>query len=356
MNPHRPKIDWSQLWYPGPKRPFSADEMARAGSDAPSPTLLTVFAINFATVALVVLEVAPAAHTAQVTGVLLTLLVMVWASLRWLWWRPWRRPLAQVQVASGATLILLALGARWAWPDRADRELTSTVLAIGTGLLIVSQWFLVVWRAGQIEGRLREQAERAKAIEMARRLSAAQLEPHFLFNTLASVQHWVQTKDDRAGPLLSALTSYLRATLPLFNRPLLPAGEELQVVQHHLQIMQLRMGERLQWTLNVPTELLSVQLPPGVLLTLVENAIQHGLEPLLRGGRLRINGRRDADRAVFEVIDNGPGPAPDMQDGVGLANIRERLYLACGADAALEITTAAGGGCLARLHLPWKTA
>jgi signal transduction histidine kinase len=364
MKPHRPSIDWSQLWYPGPKRPFSAEEMARAGGDSPSPTLLTVSGVNFATIAFVVLQIAPAQHTARATGALVAMLLMAWLSLRWLWWRPWRKPLAQVQIVSATTLVLLALAARSVWPDRADRELMSAVLAIGTGLLILTQWFLVVWRAGQIEGRLREQAEREKAIEMARRLSAAQLEPHFLFNTLASVQHWVQTKDNRAAPLLSALTGYLRATLPLFNRPLLPAGEELQVVQHHLQIMQLRMGDRLQWTLDVPADLHAVQLPPGVLLTLVENAIQHGLEPQLRGGSLHISGHKDAGRAVFEITDNGPGPPPDMQDGVGLANIRERLRLACGAGAALEISTANSTphtapnsvGCRARLSLPWKTA
>jgi LytS/YehU family sensor histidine kinase len=218
------------------------------------------------------------------------------------------------------------------------------------------QWFLVVWRSGQIEGRLRERAEREKSIEMARRLAAAQLEPHFLFNTLASVQHWVQTKDDRAAPLLAALTGYLRSTLPLFNRPLLAAGQELAVVQQHLQVMQLRMGERLAWQLDVPEELHAALLPPGVLLTLVENALAHGLEPQLRGGRLCITGRREGDHAFFEVLDSGNGPAPDMRDGVGLSNIRERLQLACGDAAQLTITSAEGGGCRARLQIPFRTA
>jgi sensor histidine kinase YesM len=89
-----------------------------------------------------------------------------------------------------------------------------------------------------------------------------------------------------------------------------------------------------------------------VLLTLVENALQHGLEPQLRGGRLQLSGHREGPDAVFEVLDTGPGPAPDMRDGVGLSNIRERLQLACGSAAQLDITTAAAGGCLARLQLP----
>ncbi len=349
-------MDWSQIWYPGPKRPFTAEEMAAAGSDGPSPTLLAMSAINFATVAFVVLQIAPAEHTARLTSALVAMAVLASVTLRWLWWRPWRRPLMQAQMGSALLLILLALGIRWRVPERSDREALGLVLAIGTSLLVAVQWFLVVWRSGQIEGRLREQAERKKSIEMARRLAAAQLEPHFLFNTLASVQHWVQTKDDRAAPLLAALTSYLRATLPLFNRPLLTVGEELQVVQHYLQVMQLRMGERLAWQVDVSADLQAVQLPPGVLLTLVENAIQHGLEPQLRGGRLHITGRRAVAAAVFEVLDNGPGPAPDMQDGVGLSNIRERLQLACGTDARLDLGAAEGGGCRARLQLPLKTS
>ena len=355
MTTPRPGIDWSQLWYPGPKRPFTAEEMARAGSDTPSPTLLAVSAVNFASIAFVVLQVAPAEHTARLTGALVALFMMASTTLHWLWRRPWRRPLMQAQFGSTLLLILLAVGIRWRLPDRDDREGLGLVLAVGTALLVALQWFLVVWRAGQIEGRLREQAEREKSIEMARRLAAAQLEPHFLFNTLASVQHWVQTKDDRAAPLLAALTGYLRSTLPLFNRPLLAAGEELAVVQQHLQVMQLRMGERLAWQLEVPADLHAALLPPGVLLTLVENALEHGLEPQLRGGHLRITGRREADQAVFEVLDDGPGPAPDMSDGVGLASIRERLQLACGGAARLDITLAEGGGCRARLQLPFRT-
>ena len=355
MSNSRSPIDWAQFWYPGRKTPFTADEMARAGADGPTRTMRVVSAVHFLSVAFVVLQVAPAQHTARLVSAFILVAVLMFSTLSWLWWRPWRRPLMQAQVATTALLLALAAGIRWRLPERSDREVFALVMATASALLIVLQWFLVVWRAGQIEGRLREQAEREKAIEMARRLAAAQLEPHFLFNTLASVQHWVQTKDDRAAPLLAALTGYLRSTLPLFNRPLLAAGEELAVVQQHLQVMQMRMGERLVWQLDVPADLHGALMPPGVLLTLVENALEHGLEPQLRGGHLRITGRREADQAVFDVLDDGPGPAPDMSDGVGLANIRERLQLACGGTARLDITLAEGGGCRARLQLPFRT-
>jgi signal transduction histidine kinase len=351
-----PSIDWSQLWYPGPKHPFTADEMARAGSDAPSPTLVSVAGINFATVAFVVLQLAPAAQTARLTAALAALAMLGSVSARWLWWRPWRRPLLQVQLALVGALLVLAVGLRWRLPNPADRQVVALALSVGVALLVVVQWFLVVWRAHTIEARLREQAEREKAIEMARRLAAAQIEPHFLFNTLASAQHWVQTKDDRAAPLLAALTGYLRATLPLFKQPLLAAGDELLAVRRYLEVMQARMGERLRWQIDVAPALERALLPPGLLLTLVENAVGHGIEPQLAGGAITVAGRREGAAAVFSVHDTGPGPASGVADGVGLANARQRLALACGAAASLHLGPAPGGGALAEIRLPFKEA
>ncbi len=349
-------IDWSQLWYPGPRRAFSADEMARAGSDSPSPTLLAVAAINIASLVFVVLTLAPAEQTARLLAALLALLVLgIWAA-RWLWWRPWRRPLLQAQLGLAAALLLMVLGIRWRIEDRAELQALALVLTVGISLLVTALWFLVVWRAHHIEGRLREQAEREKAIEMARRLAAAQMEPHVLFNTLASVQHWVQTRDERAAPLLAALTGYLRATLPLFNKPLLALHEELTAVQRYVEVMQARMGTRLAWQLDVEASLHRQQLPPGVLLTLVENAIVHGLEPQLAGGQVRLRGQHQGSQVHIDIIDNGPGPSPLMHDGVGLANIRQRLHLAFGTRATLTLSRASGGGCCAHLELPVMTA
>jgi len=351
--PHKP-IEWCQLLHPGPKRAFTTDEMARAGSDSPSPTLLASAAINFAAIAFVVLQLAPASQTARLSAALVALAVLGSAAARWLWWRPWARPLLQAQLGVTATVVLMVLGISWRVPDRADREAIALALILGVSLLVTALWFLVVWRANQIEARLREQAEREKAIEMARRLAAAQMEPHFLFNTLASVQHWVQTKDDRAAALLAALTGYLRATLPMFNRPMVAAKEELAAVERYLQVMQARMGTRLVWRCDVDEALQGLQLPPGVLLTLVENAVVHGLEPQLGGGELVLRGRAQGAIAHIEVIDNGPGPHPAIQEGVGLTNIRARLALACGTKASLTLGPAPDGGFRAELQLPLK--
>ncbi len=351
-----PPIDWSQLWYPGRKMPFTADELARAGRDGPSPTLIAVAGVTVGLLAFVILLLSPPGQTARLTGLLIGLAVVTFSIARRLWCNPWRRPLllACLGFALGMWVVIGLL--RWRIPDREERQAVVQVLVLCGTMVPMLLWFLTVWRAHQIEARLREQAERGQAIEMARRLAAAQIEPHFLFNTLASVQHWVQTKDDRAGPLLAALTGYLRATLPLFDRALLPAGDELEAVRRYLEVMQARMGERLAFTLDIPPELGRALVPPGLLLTLVENAIAHGLEPRLAGGHVRLRARREDAWAVFEVVDDGAGPAPDMRDGVGLGNARQRLALTCGPEASLNIAPAPGGGCRAVIRLPWREA
>jgi len=351
---HSKSIDWSQLWYPGPKRAFTADEMARAGGDGPSATLLTIAGINVALIFSVALQVAPQALTARMTGLLAMWVLLGGVTARWLWWRPWRRPLMQASVGFAALLTTSALALRWRMPDPEERlALHGAQTLVGFTLLLLL-WFLVVWRAQQIESRLTAQAERARAIEMAQRLAAAQVEPHFLFNTLASLQHWVQTQDPRAAPLLEALTGYLRATLPMFSRALQPAADELHAVRLYLQVMQARLGSRLSWREEVAPALLAQPVPPGLLLTLVENAIEHGISPQLGGGTLVLRARLQGQDAVFEVQDDGPGPAPGSRDGIGLANSRERLALTCGPQARLDISAHPDGGCLARLTLPRK--
>jgi sensor histidine kinase YesM len=348
------RIDWSQLWYPGPSRAFTAEEMAAAGADVPSATLRMATLVNYVLMSASLLQMAPAHQLASMVGLLVALgALSAWAA-HWLWQRPWRKPLMQVWLVAMVVVIGLALSMRWWVPLREERLPLGVVLVSIPTLVIMGLWFLVVWRAQQIEGRLKEQAERTKAIEMAQRLAAAQLEPHFLFNTLASVQHWVHTQDERAAPLLDALVGYLRATLPMFSRPLQPLGDELEAVRRYLQVMGARFGQRLQFSLDVPADLQAQTLPPGLLLTLVENAVVHGVEPLLGGGQVRVQARRVGEQLELLVLDNGPGPGPAPQDGHGLTNCRERLALACGPQAQLRVRPGADGGCVATVTLPWR--
>jgi DNA-binding LytR/AlgR family response regulator len=166
-------------------------------------------------------------------------------------------------------------------------------------------WFLTMYRVQQIEARLRQLDDQAAQQRLMNRLATAQIHPHFVFNTLASLTQWVETGDARAAPLLREFAAYLRATLPMFEREQQPLRDELDLVRHYLAIMAARLGERLQWQVDVDPALEPLPVPPGSLLTLVENAITHGIEPALRGGTLRVGAQREGGRAVLEVLNSG---------------------------------------------------
>jgi signal transduction histidine kinase len=355
----KPAIDWSQLWYPGPTRLFTADELARAGGDRPSRTLVLAALLNYLVLGAALLQMAPPTATAVLTLVLAAGgLIGGQVALR-LWRRPQRRALMLWSVAGALALALVSLfGIEWHGLARGSVE-RSWAVAVIVGVnttLMLGWWFVAVYRAHQIEARLREQAEQARALAMAGQLAAAQIQPHFLYNALAALQHWVQAKDDRAAPMLAALTGFLRATLPLFNRPRLALGDEAAAVREYLEVMQLRLGDRLRYTLAVEPAAAAAQVPPGLLLTLVENAVEHGVTPMLSGSEVAVRARAEGGRIVIEVQDGGPGLAPGAADGVGLANSRSRLAQAFGGRATLSLDKAAGGGCIARITAPLETA
>jgi hypothetical protein len=343
-----PPIDWRTVFMLLPRRRFTAAELARAVPGPLSPTLKTAVALNLA---------------------------VIGAALVWAFWRRGPAPLVVFMAVFLAVAAFSGMSA-WRNPSGGVARVAYWVMPTGGGLAIgllasggtervavaamaqmivlgvLGLWFTIVHRHQYIEMRLNELAERERSVEMAQRLASAQLAPHFLFNTLASVQHWVATQDERAGPLLQSLTGYLRSTLPMFARALHPAGDEIEAVRRYLEVMQARLGARLSWSVDVPPSLQAVPLPPGLLLTLVENAVEHGIEPQLAGGRLVLRGRTEGAQAAFEVQDNGPGLAAARGDGIGLSNCRERLLLTHGAAARLQLGPAPGGGCLATVHVP----
>jgi hypothetical protein len=344
------RIDWRTVLMLPPKRRFGAAELARARVAGLDPTTRVAVGLNVAVPMCLFLAFEGPRNPWPYTLVL----VLFAAGLLATGAAAWRNPTGAgarigywgLPVSTGLAVGLMTSSGTY---QRNALGGLGTLVAVGSLCL----WFAIVHRCQFIEMRLQEAAEREKSIEMAQRLASAQLEPHFLFNTLASLQHWVQTQDARAAPLLVALTGYLRATLPLFNRPLLPAAEELLAVERYLQVMQMRLSAaRLTWRIEVDDALRAIALPPGLLLTLVENAVVHGVEPQLTGGEIVLRSRRDGDAVAFEVQDNGPGPGIATADGVGLANIRERLRLACGDAARLTLDPAPGGGCLARIEWP----
>ncbi|NCT82423.1 MAG: sensor histidine kinase [Comamonadaceae bacterium] len=211
-------------------------------------------------------------------------------------------------------------------------------------------------RAGRHElARLFREREALKTQQTEAQLSAlnAQIEPHFLFNTLANVKRLYETRPERGRDMLVALIAYLRAALPGMRRHESTLAEELELVRHYLAILQMRMGERLTFDIAVPPELLEARLPTLVLPTLVENAIKHGLSPLPEGGRIEIRAAHAAGGLTVEVADNGQGfGTASGGAGVGLANTRARLAARFGDAAALELEAAQPHGVVARVRLP----
>jgi hypothetical protein len=190
------------------------------------------------------------------------------------------------------------------------------------------------------------------------RLSAlqAQIEPHFLFNTLAHVQRLYETEPGRGREMLRSLIDYLRAALPSMRRSGSSLRRELELARSFLTILQLRMGERLVFEITADTALLDLPVPPMVLPTLVENAIKHGLAPLPQGGRIDISAHRIADgRLAIEVADTGMGFVAEGGSGVGLANTRSRLAALYGDRAALSLRCGPNGGVVAQVLIPVPT-
>jgi len=190
------------------------------------------------------------------------------------------------------------------------------------------------------------------------RLSAlqAQIEPHFLFNTLANVRRLYETTPDRGREMLSCLIAYLRAALPSMRSTSSTLGRELDLARSFLTILQMRMGDRLQFAISAEAGLLDAPMPPMVLPTLVENAIKHGLGPLPEGGRIDIRAHRTGDDLQIEVRDTGAGFTAAKGSGVGLANTRSRLAGLYGSRASLQLAAGAPRGVVATLQLPLGSA
>ncbi len=173
--------------------------------------------------------------------------------------------------------------------------------------------------------RERDAAAR-QAAEARLKLLQAQIQPHFIFNTLAALQHWVDTGDARAPGLLRTLAAFLRGSTELLGREVVPLGDEWAAASQYLTIMQARLGDRLRFDADLGPGCDVVLLPPGLLLTLVENAIEHGIAPALDGGTVCIVARLGGDGVLsVRVHDDGVGLATGWVDGTGLANSRERL-------------------------------
>jgi signal transduction histidine kinase len=219
----------------------------------------------------------------------------------------------------------------------------------------------------QAEAQAAQAVETAEAESLKRqvveaRMAAmqAQVEPHFLFNTLGSIDHLIEVDPQRASQMQKHLIALLRAAMPTLREASdgggRDLGRELAMVRPYLEILKVRMEERLATEIDVPDGLLSAEFPPMMLQTLVENAIKHGLEPKPEGGRLDLKAEIVHGKLSITVADTGLGfgRAGTGGTGVGLANVRERLQLLYGAKATLTLAENPGGGTVATIALPYR--
>jgi hypothetical protein len=218
----------------------------------------------------------------------------------------------------------------------------------------------------QAEVKAAEATETAESEQLKRqvveaRMAAmqAQVEPHFLFNTLASIDHLIETDPPRASQMQKNLIALLRASMPTMreNHPAAHnLGREMAVIRPYLEILKVRMEDRLQTEINVPDGLLSADFPSMMIQSLVENAIKHGLEPKAEGGKLTVRAEIVHGKLAVTVADTGLGfgKAPTAGTGIGLNNIRERLQLLYGNKASMTVAENTPSGTLVTLTVPYQ--
>lgn len=248
------------------------------------------------------------------------------------------------------------------WADKNRMFGFSMMTMLG---LLVSPWIAVAALLRQIKDEARKLAltyelERSEyernALDTRLRLLQAQVAPHFLFNTLANVRELVSTGSPRAAPVLESLIAYLRATVPRLNQPVSTLGQELELVRAYLEVMHMRMPDRLQFSVEADDDARALVCPPMTLLTLVENAMRHGIDPTEEGGRIDVRVSTKDGRGCAVVTDTGMGLARGSDGlaglGTGLANLRERLQLAFGGDANVRLSENQPHGVRAEIDFP----
>ncbi len=204
----------------------------------------------------------------------------------------------------------------------------------------------------------RHQLERLRAerdaADMRLAVLQAQVEPHFLFNTLASVRSLIGTEPERAAQTVDALATYLRATLPRFRDAGIEEAtldRQIEICTGYLELMKIRMAGRLQIRVEADATARATPFPPLILLTLVENAVTHGIEPKPGGGTIAIVAQADDGGLTVSVEDDGAGLTAGVSQGVGLANVRAQLRNRFDDRATLDIGSRPGGGTSARIRI-----
>ncbi|MBC3874814.1 histidine kinase [Undibacterium sp. LX15W] len=302
---------------------------------------------------------------------------LVIAAMRWIIWRqqkPHRIAFFVVCMAAapigyliGGNIGLLIYGVK------APSFLS--VLKNGEGILVIMSMFISLFggvffwnqsKLAELEAEQEKEKARSEAIERQAmqaqlQLLQAQIEPHMLFNTLANLQGLIAIDPARAQNMLEQLIRYLRASLNSSRTEKTTLRHEFELLGAYLELLSIRMGKRLSYQVELPTDLEEFLLPPMLLQPLVENAIKHGLEPKVDGGHIQVSAQVQAENLHLKVIDTGLGLPHDYdenrrtehhQSHVGNANVRERLLALYGEQALFTLSANSPQGVIAHLCIP----
>jgi two-component sensor histidine kinase len=280
------------------------------------------------------------------------------------WLARWVLQVLGVALAIPLTTLLLYVGLTKAGapPFWQDQERLSGFLMLTVTGVLIAPWTALAALVRQKDALARHQAlafelERSElereALDARLHLLQRQVAPHFLFNTLANVQALIDIGSPKAADLMRSLIAYLRAAVPRLHEPTTTLGEELALVRAYLELMYMRMPDRLQYAIETDASLHAVRCPTLTLLTLVENAVKHGIDPAEDGGRIVIRIWRDAGRCRLRVEDSGAGLGASAHGlGTGLSTLRDRLALSFGAGAELQVAAHLPHGTRADIGFP----
>ncbi|MBN2123997.1 MAG: histidine kinase [Deltaproteobacteria bacterium] len=280
--------------------------------------------------------------------------------------RPGKRSTELVVISSG---IILGIFLGWQIASLAIKGILSVsihahgntfyqAMILGTTFGVVVTFFF--WSSKRLsatealmqEERIKRLSSEKEALEARLRLLQAQIEPHFLFNTLSNIRSLMDTDPEGAKSMIMDLNQYLRNTLNRTRRERITLGQEIEVVEAYLGIFKVRMGERLRYLVDIPQAMKQRPFPPMLVQPLVENAVRHGLEPLVSGGEVIIRGEEKDAHLRVEVTDTGSGLAEGHVPGIGLNNVRERLRLLYGEKARLILEENRPSGVRAIIEVP----
>jgi LytS/YehU family sensor histidine kinase len=278
----------------------------------------------------------------------------------------WRRLFFIVPVAVTLGYVLGLYGAAWLlnhqieglWSQHPREVLGYLLMSLAAGgaltYYFMSREQIAAANADMAYAAAQTESARRQATESRLMLLQSQLEPHMLFNTLANLRALINTNSSAATAMLDHLNAYLRATLNASRASSHSLQTEFDRLRDYLELIAVRMGPRLRYSLELPDALAQLSIPPLLLQPLVENAIKHGLEPKVEGGSISVIARLEAGQLILEVSDTGVGlpPEPGLALGFGLAQVRERLATSYAAQGSLSLQANAGTGTRACVSLP----